>query len=111
MPINKGDRRVPLDLIKRYQSLFRNLDDWKIEPTEDEEEAECQHNAQTCFGNKVAGVFPCPATWNGEPLSMEDYTLHEILHALFRSVNDRETEELAVQDLCKLVEMARRGEV
>jgi hypothetical protein len=89
------------ELIKKYQSLFRILEKWKIEYHDD---GKYYDQCATHSIKREAWIFPVTVHTD-----YDDYVFHEILHICQREIRKgkyadrREKEELFVQDLCKIM--------
>jgi Lon protease-like protein len=91
-----------------YSSQFRILEEWIVYPAKEGDYTwHCVHDN----ANRRTAVYPCPDAESEE--QVEQYALHEVLHAAIRALKisltvdeleeAREKEEGLVQDLCLLV--------
>jgi len=106
-----SETEVPIDgdELKRTVSRFRVLSDWEIEKRFDKRmdgspyTGDCAYSAE----KRVAGIYP----WHVGQKEPSDYLLHEVLHIAFVAARgSREREEMLVQDLCKMILVANKGE-
>lgn len=98
---NKDDISFTKANILKWQDKFRLLVDWDINYEEEEfhDSSSYYYNGQLSYDPKTkrASIYPCPA---GE--DVDHYIFHELLHCAMKCVNNRETEETLVRDLCKI---------
>ena len=90
-------------MIEYWQSKFRILDEWTIVAQKDGE-----YTGQVHLNASDKKAIICP--W-GVGKEADDYILHELLHICMSEIlynrkpyrEQREAEELFVQDLCNLI--------
>ena len=86
-----------MDKIADLQSKFRLLNDWEI----------CMEGYPEHSGHCIVNLERKKAIieiWHGDIEEPDDYILHELLHIAIRAVQNRNNEEVLVQDICKIIQ-------